>query len=134
MAILIFPAIAPNYLRSITLPDYKILVKEFEDGGEYRRTAQTVGAGTLINLSYELITHVEAATLINFWASTKGTWLSFTLPTVIIQHPDNIRQALIKLDSTLLWRFSDSLQIKTDYATLQRSLYSFDVNIQSVVS
>lgn len=131
---LTFPAIVPNKLSSITLPDYRLIEKEFEDGGQVRKRIQGTGCGTTINLSYELISAVDAATIINFWASTKGTWLSFTLPPIIISHPDNIRQALIKLDSTALWRFSDSLQIKTDYATLQRGLYSFDVDIRSVVS
>lgn len=134
MAILIFPAIAPNRVNNITLPDFNLLVKEFESGGEIRRTAQHTGANTQLSLSYSLISHTQAAAIISFWAAAKGTWLSFTLPSVIIQHPDNIKVGLANLDSTTLWRFSEGMSIKPDYATLQRGLYSFDVNIQSVVS
>lgn len=134
MAILSFPAIAPNYLRNIELPDYRLAEKQWEDGGENRRTPQHTGAGTMFSLSYLLMSAQDTATFINFWKSTSATHLPFTLPTVIIKHPDNIKLALANLESTTYWRFSESLSFKTDYATLQRGLYSFDVNIQSVVS
>lgn len=134
MAILSFPAIAPNKINSIQLPDFSLLVREWESGGENRRTAQTVGAGVQLNLSYQLISHSQASTIMTFWGTAKGSWLSFMLPTVIIEHPSNIKIGLANLKSTTLWRFSENLSMKTDYATLQRGLYSFDVTIQSVVS
>ena len=134
MAILIFPDITPNKLNSIQLPDYSLIIREFEDGGEVRRSIQANGSGTQLSLSYLLMSAIDTATLINFWRATSGTWLSFTLPSSIIKHPDNIKVGLLNLDSTALWRFSETQSFKTDYATSQRGLYSFDVNIQSVVS
>lgn len=134
MTILSFPAIAPNRLSNLTLPDYKLLIKEFEDGGEVRRSGQHTGIGTSLGLTYQLMSAEDTATFINFWGASRGTWLAFTLPSVIIEHPDNILIGLAQLDSTTQWRFSEALQFKTDYATLQFGLYSFDVKIQSVVS
>ena len=134
MAIPIFPAIAPNYLKEISLPDYGMLTREFEDGGERRISAQFNGSGTGLMLQYELRTHIEAATIIQFWATTKGTWIAFTLPSVIIQHPSNVITAINQLGNTTVWRFAEGLSIKTDHATLQRGLYSFDVSIRAVVS
>jgi hypothetical protein len=134
MAILSFPDIAPNYLKTIQLPDYNTLVKEFDSGGEVRRSAQHTGVSTKLSLSYTLMSANDTATFINFWRATRGTWLSFTLPLSIIQHPDNLKIAIAKLDSTTYFRFSEALNFKTDYATLERGLYSFDVSIQSVVS
>jgi hypothetical protein len=134
MAILIFPAIAPNYLKEISLPDYGMLSREFEDGGERRISAQFNGSDTGLILEYQLRTHTESATIIEFWALTKGTWLSFTLPSVIIQHPVNVVTAINLLSNTTYWRFEEGLSIKTDYATAQRGLYSFDVSLRAVVS
>ena len=134
MTIPIFPAIAPNYLKEISLPDFGMLTKEFEDGGERRISAQFNGSGTMLQLQYQLRTHIETATIIQYWAATKGTWIAFTLPSVIIQHPSNVITAINQLGNTTVWRFAEGLSIKTDYATLQRGLYSFDVSIRAVVS
>lgn len=134
MAIPEFPPIKPNYLRSMTLPDYKILIKDFDGNGEVRRSAQFLGSGTILTLGYELISHIDTSALMQFWAGTRGTWISFTLPPVIINHPNNFKLALFNLENTTLWRFESPFQIKTDYATKQRGLYSFDVVIQSVAS
>lgn len=131
---LVFPALKPDYLKTITLPDYSLIEKTFEDGGELRRSAQTNGSGTTLLLSYLLRRHTGTARMIEFWGETKGSWLPFTLPSFIISHPDNIKMGLINLDSTILWRFTEPLQFKTDYALAERGLYSFDVTIQSVVS
>ena len=134
MTIPIFPAIAPNFLKEILLPDFSMLTREFDDGGERRISGQFNGSGTGLMLQYQLRTHTEAATIIQFWAATKGTWIAFTLPSVIIQHPSNIVTAINQLGNTVVWRFAEGLSIKTDYATLQRGLYSFDVSIVAVVS
>lgn len=131
---LVFPAFRPDYLKTITLPDYNLILKEFEDGGELRRSSQHTGAGTTLLLSYALRRHTGTVPFINFWAATKGSWLSFTLPPAIIRHPENVEIGLAALDSFTFFRFTEPIQFKTDYATLERGLYSFDMTIQSVVS
>jgi hypothetical protein len=134
MAILSFPAIPPNYVRSVQFSDYNTLIREFESGGEIRRSAQHTGVGTTLSLSYLLMSEDDTAVFMNFWKASGGTWLSFTLPSAIIKHPDNIKMGLANFDSTTYFRFTEGLNFKTDWATKKRGLYSFDVNIQSVVS
>lgn len=131
---LVFPILKPDYLKSISLPDFALRIKEFEDGGEIRRSSQTSGSGTKLMLSYLFRRHTGTARMIEFYGQAKGTWLSFTLPSIIISHPDNIKLGLINLNDTTFWRFAEPIQIKPDYSNPERGLYSFDVTIQSVVS
>lgn len=132
--ILVFPNIPPHFLKTIGMPDYSPLTKEYSDGGEVRITRSIIGAGTSLMLSYTLLSHSEISSIMQFYAACKGEYKAFLLPSSIINHPQVIKDAIAALKSTTWWLFSGQPSIKKEYANNTRGLYSVDIKIVSVVS
>jgi hypothetical protein len=131
---LIFPSIPPHYLKTIGLPDYSPLTKEYLDGGEVRITRSVIGAGTSLMLSYNLLSHTDISTIMQFYAACKGEYTAFLLPSNVINHSQVIKDAIESLKSTTWWTFSGQPNISRQYATTVRGLYNADIKIVSVVS
>ena len=131
---LVFPNIPPHFLKTIGMPDYSPLTKEYSDGGEVRITRSVIGAGTSLMLSYTLLNQVQTRNIMQFYAACNGEHMAFLLPSTIINHPQVIKDAIAALKSTTWWLFSGQPSIKKEYATSTRGLYSVDIKIVSVVS
>lgn len=131
---LVFPNIPPHFLKTIGMPDYSPLTKEYSDGGEVRITRSIIGAGTSLMLSYTLLSHNEISSIMQFYRACNGEHIAFLLPSTIINHPQVIKDALVAQKSTTWWLFSGQPSIKKEYATRSQGLYSVDIKIVSVVS
>lgn len=131
---LIFPNLPPHYLKSITMPSYNTLTREFPDGGEARIQTSTIGAGTGLLLSYNNLSETNTASIMTFYASCKGEAFSFLLPSSIINHPQVIKDAIALLKATTWWLFDGQVSINPVFATDTRGIYDVDVKIKSTVS
>jgi len=125
---LTYPPLPPDYLRNLTPPTYGVKTFTFEDGGEARDLRYSDGVGTQILLQYTGASASEWATILNFYRACRGSFTSFTLPGVIIQHPLAYTVALSQLGATTLWKFNNQPTPETNVV----NLYSFDVQLISV--
>jgi serine protease inhibitor len=130
----IYPSIAPNFLKELKLPSYNTVISEFPDGGENRIQLSTIGVGTKLTLSYEGLTEIQVASIMNFYANCKGEGYAFLLPSTVMNHPTVINTAIAALKATTYWVFEGQVRITPRYTTYQRGIFDIEVTLSSVVS
>lgn len=125
---LVFPSIVPNFVASLQLPDYGVIVYKFDDDSESRRYRYETGNHTRMLFRYEGRTETEVANMINFYRSASGMKEAFTLPDAIIKHPASWKAGLALLGTTTLWRMEEPISISTVFS----KIYNWQVKIISV--
>ena len=126
---IIFPeTLIPNWVRNLTLPNYKVIVSENEDGSEIRRYVYSSGHGTKIQFDYEAQNESQTALAIRFYNHCKGTYAPFHIPLSIIRHSSQFTDAIATLGDTSLWRFESEPSISVDYV----GIYNFSFQLTSM--
>lgn len=125
---LTFPALVPNYIKTLELPDFGVIVYQFDDDSESRRYRYDTGNHTRLLFQYEGRTEADVANFMNFWRSANGMKEAFTLPASIIKHPVGWTSGLAILGTTDLWRMEEPPRIKT----VHTNIYNFDVKMISI--
>lgn len=80
MAILVFPDITPEYIKSISPPNYNVSKAEFKNADKRFKRTQFVGAGTELDIEFRYLPISQVDQIITLWDDTEGR-ISFTLPT-----------------------------------------------------
>ena len=125
---LVFPSIIPNWVQTLELPDYGVIIYQFDDDSESRRYRYDTGNHTRLLFRYEGRTEADVANFMSFWRSTSGMKESFTIPDAIIKHPAAWKAGLAILGTTTLWRFESPPSIKT----VHTGIYSWDCKLISI--
>ena len=125
---LIYPTIVPNYIQSLQLPDFGVIVYKFDDDSESRRYRYDTGNHTRLLFRYEGRSEADVANMINFYRSARGMKEAFTLPSAIIQHPASWQSGLAVLGTTTLWRFEEPFGI----STVHTGIYNWQVKLISI--
>lgn len=125
---LIYPTIVPNFIQSLELPDFGVVIYKFDDDSESRRFRYDTGNHTRLLFRYEGRTDNDVANFINFYRSAFGMKEAFTLPDAIIKHPNAWKAGLGVLGTTTLWRFENPPRI----STVHTGIYNFNVSLISI--
>ncbi len=125
---IVYPAITPNTISTLELPDYGVITYKFDDDSESRRYRFDTGNHTRLIFKYEGRTEADVANFISFWKAASGLKEAFTIPDTINKHPLAYKSGINLLGTTTLWRFESAPKITTVYS----GIYSWDVNLISV--
>ena len=123
---IIFPeTLIPNYVRNLTMPNYKVITSEHEDGSEIRRYVFSTGHGTKLQFDYEGQDESQLALAIRFYNHCRGTYAPFHIPLSVVRHSSIYTDAIAALQSTSLWRFESEPSFNTDYVGIYNFSFQF---------
>jgi hypothetical protein len=130
----VFPSITPSRIEGVTLPPFKANRNKFDDGNSQRILQSFSGVKMGMTLVYENLSADEVAVFINFWRLSQGSRIPFIIPASIFIDPPAFISAIAAQGSTTYWRFSETYNIETEFATSTRGLYNTSIKIVSVIN
>lgn len=126
----IFPDVFPDYMKTLTLSDFGVVITPMPDGFETRSAPNYSGAGAMITLEFKNRSALELKLITDFYKNMRGGFRAFTLPNSIIRHPNSYKLQLFNLIEGYSWKFNKKLIIKTEF----RDCYSFEVELKSIAA
>lgn len=135
---LTFPAITPNYIKSIEFPNYKYITFTWVNKTIYQKRTQYVKSAAVFNIEYRNMSESNAYILINFYNTVQAT--AFYLPGNFLNlFPDYIKGLIVDWNIQR-WVFNKNFIVtpqvmrKFQSNNIKVCRYDLTFNIQSVVA
>lgn len=128
-----YPNIKPNFYSPLILIDYAQYDKTWDTGVYSAKRTQFNGIGLRLTLKYQKKCKEDKDTILNFYHDRKRV-KGFTLPLdfYTVLNPANFKLT-IDSHNFYKWKFAERISVRPFIWNKERSLYDFDVVLESAM-